>query len=143
MTVFILGFIADPIINMYFDPLNTITHAGRVEPIHLDDEPTWIEHMAKGVASLGLVGFAKFLFTLSPIQWFQYRSGAGYRSNVGGSGRDRLQQISWITLAIGIATVIWGIWKLVRAWARRTLVTAGERVMDVPGSAEDDDEDES
>lgn len=62
---------------------------------------------------------------------------------MGGHGRDRLQQISWITVMIGVVTASYAIWKLVRAWSRRTLESAGERVMDVPGSTdEDEDEDD-
>lgn len=142
-SVFLLGFVADPIINMYLDPVTTVaTAGGRADSLIWEDEPNgWFEHMIKGLASLGLVGFAKFFFTLSPFQWFQVRTGfGGGRSAVGGSGRDRLQQISWITLAIGIATVVYGIWKVVRAWSRRTLQNAGERVLDVPGADDDDDE---
>lgn len=35
-----------------------------------------------------------------------------------------------------------GVWKGVRAWSRRTLEKASERVMDVPGVDDDDEEDE-
>lgn len=143
--IFMLGFVADPIINMYLDPVDTIATAGgpRGSLLYEDEPSTWFEHMIKGLASLGLLGFAKFLFTLSPFQWFNIRTGrnmAGYR-NAGGTGRDRLQQISWITLVIGICTFLYAVWKGVRAWSRRTLESAGERVMDVPGSNEDDDDD--
>lgn len=143
-SVFLLGFVADPIINMYIDPYTTIATAGgpRDSLIWEDEPTTWFEHMLKGIASLGLVGFAKFLFTLSPFQWFNLRS-VGGRTSMGGNGRDRLQQISWITVMIGVVTASYAIWKLVRAWSRRTLESAGERVMDVPGSTdEDEDEDD-
>lgn len=139
-SVFLLGFVADPIINMYIDPYTAIaTGGGPRDSLIWEDEPTtWFEHMVKGIASLGLVGFAKFLFTLSPFQWFNMRVGG--RTSMGGNGRDRLQQISWITVMIGVITASYAIWKLVRAWSRRTLESAGERVMDVPGSKDDDDD---
>lgn len=144
-SIFILGFVADPIINMYLDPVTTITTAGGpTGSLIYEDEPsTWLEHMIKGLASLGLLGFAKFLFSLSPFQWFNVRTGSfmGGRSSIGGSGRDRLQQLSWITIMVGIITFLYAVWKGVRAWSRRTLETAGERVLDVPG-ADDDDDDE-
>jgi hypothetical protein len=35
---------------------------------------------------------------------------------------------------------LYAIWKGVRAWSRRTLEKAGERVMDVPGITDDDDD---
>lgn len=144
-SVFFLGFVADPIINVYLDPVNTISTAGGpTGSLFYEDEPTtWFEHFLKGLASLGLLGFAKFLFSLSPFQWFNVRTGGmmGGRSVVGGSGRDRLQQLSWITIMIGIGTFLYAVWKGVRAWSRRTLEQAGERVMDVPGAEDDDDED--
>lgn len=146
--MFALGFVADPIINMYLDPVSTIASAGGPSgSLFYEDEPaTWTEHFVKGLASLGLLGFAKFLLTLSPLNWFNMRgtgvmvgrSGGG----LGGTGRDRLQGLSWFAIAVGIATFLWAVWKGVRAWSRRMLEQAGERVMDVPGQAEDDDEDE-
>ncbi|GIZ40639.1 hypothetical protein CKM354_000396800 [Cercospora kikuchii] len=141
-SVFLLGFVADPIINLYIDPYTTIaTGGGPRDSVLFEDEPTtWFEHMLKGLASLGLVGFAKFLFTLSPFQWFNVRTSFG-RNTVGGNGRDRLQQISWITILIGIITASYAIYKLVRAWSRRTLESASERVMDVGGNDDEDDDD--
>ncbi|KAF2172877.1 hypothetical protein M409DRAFT_49392 [Zasmidium cellare ATCC 36951] len=144
-SIFILGFIADPIINMYLDPVSTIaTAGGPTGSLIYEDEPTtWLEHMIKGLASLGLLGFAKFLFSLSPFQ-FNVRTGGlmGSRSAVGGSGRDRLQQLSWVSIVVGLITVLYAVWKGVRAWSRRTLESAGERVLDVPGTADDDDDDD-
>lgn len=142
VSIFALGFVADPIINMYLDPVSTIaTAGGPTGSFIFEDEPaTWWEHMAKGVASLGLLGFAKFLLTLSPFQWFNIRTGGLGRTHVGGSGRDRLQQLSWITIMIGLGTFLYAVWKGVRAWSRKTLEQAGERVMDVPGAQEDDDD---
>jgi hypothetical protein len=34
------------------------------------------------------------------------------------------------------------VWKGVRAWSRRALAAASERVMDVPGAEADEDDDE-
>ncbi|KAI5369326.1 Putative Zinc finger, RING-CH-type, Zinc finger, RING/FYVE/PHD-type [Septoria linicola] len=143
LSVFLLGFVADPILNMYIDPYTTIaTGGGPRDSLLFEDEPgTWYEHMLKGVASLGLVGFAKYMFTLSPFHWFNIRGSVGGRS-VGGHGRDRLQQIGWMTVMIGVFTASYAIWKLVRAWSRRTLESASERVMDVGGNDNNDDEDD-
>lgn len=143
LSIFFLGFVADPIINMYLDPVNTIaTAGGPTGSLIYEDEPTtWAEHFAKGLASLGLLGFVKFFFSLSPFQWFNVRTGGLMgRSNVGGNGRERLQQLSWITIMIGLLTFLYAVWKGVRAYVRKTLEQAGERVMDVPGAADDDDE---
>lgn len=143
LTMFLLGFIADPIINLYLDPVYTITTLGGTSTTKIiDDEPSsWIEHFAKGLASLGLLGFAKFLFTLNPFNVFNIRVG-GFggvvRGGVGGSGRDRMNQIGWIAIVVGVLTFLYAVWKAVRAWSRRTLEAAGERVLDVNGDDKDD-----
>ncbi|MCJ1274746.1 hypothetical protein MMC21_002544 [Puttea exsequens] len=150
MALFLMGFVADPIINLYVDPYSFITTAPlsklgeRMEPILSDhDVPTWTEHFIKGLASLGLLGFVKVLFALSPWQWWNLRStgviGGGGRS--GNTGRDRLANISWVVVLIGIGTFLWAVYKGVRAWSRRTLEKAGERVMDVGGDDNDGEED--
>ncbi|KAI7121791.1 hypothetical protein KC352_g32847 [Hortaea werneckii] len=143
--MFILGFVADPIINLYLDPLSTIaTAGGPTGSLIYDDEPaTWTEHFVKGLASLGLLGFAKFLLTLSPWHWFNMRGTVvvNRSGGLGGTGRDRLQGLSWFAVILGIATFLWAVWKMVRAWSRRTLEQAGERVMDVPGQDNDDEDD--
>ena len=102
---FALGFIADPIINVYLDPYNTI--ATRQPLYDGDDDVTWIEHFVKGFAGIGLLGFAKFLLTLSPWQWFNMRSSGMMGGGRAGTGRDRLQQISWLAVLLGAMTVLW------------------------------------
>jgi hypothetical protein len=103
---------------------------------------TWTEHFAKGLASLGLVGFAKFTFTINPWQALRLGGGGGRGRVAGGTGRDRLRDIGWMTLVIGIVTILYAVWKGVRTWSRRTLESAGERVMDVPGGKDDDDDED-
>ncbi|PGH14758.1 hypothetical protein AJ80_05802 [Polytolypa hystricis UAMH7299] len=149
LAMFLLGFVADPIINLYVDPLETILSSADVwerdtdEP--LPDEPTattWTEHFIKGLASLGVLSFLKVLFALSPWQWWNLRSsgllGGGRRPAA--TGRDRTASISWIVVVIGILTFVYGVYKGVRAWSRRTLQMASDRVLDVP--LDDDDEEE-
>lgn len=145
LATFILGFIADPIINLYLDPVGTVIPLGDNphhfdHPIYEDDDPEgWSFHFLKGFASLGLLGFLKFFFA-SPIRFFRIGGGGLGGSGRGNTGRDRLANISWVVVVIGIATFIYGVWKAVRAWSRRTLEKAGERVMDVHGDDEDEDE---
>ncbi|KAI9879431.1 MAG: hypothetical protein M1830_008562 [Pleopsidium flavum] len=166
LAMFLLGFVADPIINLYLDPYTTISSTPlskigtKIDPILTDDdEASWAEHFLKGLASLGLLSFIKVLLALSPWQWWNLRSsgimaGSG---RAGGSGRERLASISWIVVLIGVGTFLWvsivsprkqqhlsscqGVYKGVRAWSRRTLEKAGERVVDVP--LDDDDPDET
>ncbi|KAI4215805.1 MAG: hypothetical protein LQ351_001793 [Letrouitia transgressa] len=153
-TVFLAGFAGDFIINLYLDPYFFIStrpwaeFGAKFEPIVLDDDapPSWTEHFLKGFASVGLLGFGRVLFALSPWQWWNLRgsgiisSGGGGRS--GNSGRDRMASINWIVVLIGVGTFLWAVYKGVRAWSRRTLEKAGEKVMDVPGDGDDDGEDE-
>ena len=117
LAMFLLGFVADPIINLYLDPYSTLssvplpTRSGKVEPLFPDDEPAgWIEHFIKGLASLGLLSFVKVLFAMSPWQWWNLRSSGlmgGSGRHAGGSGRDRLASISWIVVLIGVGTFLW------------------------------------
>jgi len=152
-TVFLLGFIADPIINLYLDPYETITSVPfpKLDDTlpHFEDEDTswldsWLEHYLKGLASLGLLGAVKALLAMSPWQWWNLRTsgiiGGGNRAGRGNTGRERLENISWSLVAIGVATFLWAVWKAVRAWCRRTLEKAGERIVDVQGDVDDEDE---
>lgn len=151
-TVFVLGFVADPIINLYLDPLGTLTTNPLARPIveihSLDDEEwTLADHILKGLASLGLLGFVKTLLAMGPWHWYNLRNsgiigGGGGRRGRGNTGRDRFKDISWSLVAIGVMTFLWAVWKGVRAWTRSTLEKAGERVADVQGEDDDDLEDD-
>ncbi|KAL1972679.1 hypothetical protein VTN31DRAFT_7093 [Thermomyces dupontii] len=145
LTVFLLGFIADPIINLYVDPIDTILGADFYEPdvmidVPLDDSEnkTWTEHFLKGLASLGILSFIKAIVAMSPWNFFNIR-GSGL---VGGrrTGRSRVASISWMVVLLGVMSFLWTVYKGVRHWARRTLESASDRVMDVP--LPDDDEEE-
>ncbi len=116
LTVFLLGFVADPIINLYLDPVTTLTtnplsSSQTFEPMLDDEEYTWAEHILKGIASLGLLGFIKVFFAMSPWQWFNLRNsgmiGGGVRNGRAANGRDRLESISWTLVIIGIGTFLW------------------------------------
>lgn len=119
--VFILGFIADPIINFTLDPYGTIlpgfffqvfpfgnplfydAPAPPVRPRHAPRERTgWIEHFTKGFAGLGLMSFLKFMLS-SPINFFFRQGGVGGRQ----TGRDRLNTITWVIIAVGVATFLY------------------------------------
>ncbi|KAF4265823.1 hypothetical protein LV164_003286 [Aspergillus fumigatus] len=145
-TVFLLGFIADPIINLYVDPVETIVYKEFWEPstasggLPTETGPSWVEHFVKGLASLGLLSFIKAMLALSPWQWWNLRS-SGVVSSGRTTGRSRAASISWIVILIGVGSFLWAVWKGVRTWSRKTLEKAGERVMDVP-LPDDDDEDE-
>ncbi|ODM14559.1 hypothetical protein SI65_10045 [Aspergillus cristatus] len=143
LTVFLLGFVADPIINLYVDPVDTIYHVEYWESsLGRDvrrDVPSysWIEHFAKGFTSLGVLSLIKTL--LGSLSWqIWVRSSTLNGRN---SSRNRAASISWIMIALGVLTFLAAVYKGVRSWSRRTLEKAGERVLDVP-LPDDDDEDE-
>lgn len=103
--IFVLGFVADPIINLYVDPwsfLSPWSSFTRSDYYYEDDESfTWYEHFAKGLASMGVLGFLKVLVA-SPLSYF--RMGGGGRGRT--TGRDRYEQISWIIILIGVGTFL-------------------------------------
>lgn len=109
-TVFICGFVADPIINLWLDPYDTITSlptsgtAGLLDSRH--EDTSWTEHFAKGLASLGLLGFVQVFFAVSPWHWWNIRSSLGGRRGRRGTGRDRLEDISWVVVIIGVITFL-------------------------------------
>lgn len=108
LTVFILGFIADPIINLYVDPVETIYYADYWDGNSLsgNKQATWFEHFMKGMASLGLLSFIQVLYGLSPWHWFNVRSSTIVRGRVN-TGRNRVSNLSWIVIVLGIGSFLW------------------------------------
>jgi len=102
VAVFVLGFIADPIINLYFDPWSFLSPWSRSDPYYyeVDERSSWSEHFAKGFASMGVLGFLKVLVA-SPLSYF--RLGGGRARN---TGRDRYEQVSWIIILVGVGTFL-------------------------------------
>jgi hypothetical protein len=103
--VFILGFVADPIINLYLDPWSFLSPwSGPSESDYAyyyeDESSTWYEHFAKGFASMGVLGFLKVLIA-SPLSYFRIGGGRGRTT-----GRDRYEQVSWIIILIGVGTFL-------------------------------------
>lgn len=45
-------------------------------------------------------------------------------------------------MLIGIVTFLYTVWRLVRSWSQRTLERAADRVVDVQGDDDGDEEDE-
>lgn len=144
--LFILGFVADPIINIWIDPAGAVVDVmkggldGFEEILEYipDDEPnTWFVHFSKGLLSLGLVGLVKVFLGLGPLHWWNFRGGGGRR----GRGRDRLENVSWVLVAVGVATFLGAVWKGVSAACARYLSQVSDDIIDVPGDdSEDEDE---
>jgi hypothetical protein len=109
--MFILGFIADPLINLYFDPYETIAHSDYWQHIDLnevEDPSGWVGHFTKGFMTLGLVGFFKTLLA-NPFNWWNLRPGGmmGGRVRTGNTGQERVVNVSWIAVAVGVCTVFY------------------------------------
>jgi len=147
ITVFVLGFIADPIINLWVDPFGSIADTlsdvihdvEALNPVEEDQEPdTWSFHFLKGFLSLGLLGVIKSFIAMSPWQWY-FRIGGGRRR---GTGRDRLESINWALVIVGIITFLGATWKLVSHLSAKALERASNRVVDIGEDTPDDDDEE-
>ncbi|KAM7208445.1 E3 ubiquitin-protein ligase MARCH9 [Naviculisporaceae sp. PSN 640] len=143
--VFLLGFIADPIINFCVDPWGSMFYTIFSDededyrdylPVLDEDTSSWGFHFMKGLASLGLLGFLKSVSLFSPWRWFSVRTGGGRRR----TGRDRVEDISWIVIIVGVMTVLAAIWKLVNHYTSVVLEKASNRVVDIQADDNDDDD---
>jgi hypothetical protein len=143
LCVFTLGFVADPILDLWVDPIGTIsdTVTNVITDVEAQRVPlpsertTWGEHFLKGFFSLGLVGFLKTGLALSPWHWLNLRGGL-MGSGRRGTGRQR---IDLLVVLIGVATFLTGIWKAVQAVSARVLKNVSDKVLDVGGDDDDDD----
>ncbi|KAK4098274.1 hypothetical protein N658DRAFT_499693 [Parathielavia hyrcaniae] len=148
VAIFCLGFVADPIINFWVDPFGTLAETlldldlDFEEPVLADSEPgSWSAHFVKGFLSLGLLGFLKTMFIMSPWNWFNVRFGTGGRRRHG-TGRNRMEQVNWALVAIGVITFMGATWKFVNHLMAKTLEAAHDRVVDVQEDRPDEDEEE-
>ncbi|KAK4678473.1 hypothetical protein QC764_307940 [Podospora pseudoanserina] len=148
ITVFILGFIADPIIRYGADPLGTIagTLLGEfdeefdipVQPLVEElESDNWYMHFVKGFLSLGLLGFIKSMLAISPFQIFNIRVGGGRRRRRGGT-----EGISWFVVVVGVVTFLAATWHAVSHFSAKFLEKLSDRVVDVQGTEPEDDEDD-
>lgn len=147
LVVFLLGFVADPIINIYMDPYDSIrgresiweeleiTSADADSPV-----PFWAQHFTKGLISMGLVGFLKTLF-LNPFQWINIRIGGTWSTsgNRAATGRDRAVNISWIAVIIGVCSAFVFFYRWMQAVVQRQLTKLGNNIVDTQLPGDDDD----
>lgn len=119
LVIFLLGFVADPILDLLLGSDVTVDlgdyqtftdNDGGVWQV-IDEsleESGWLQHLVKGFASLGLLGCAKLIWTMNPFSFFNIRHytnlGGG---GIGGSGRQRIQGISWYVVLVGIVMFLW------------------------------------
>ncbi|EFW98525.1 ring finger domain containing protein [Grosmannia clavigera kw1407] len=157
MAIFLLGFIADPLIDLWLDPANMIADtisdfgdpdtgddilgnlAGILHPHHGDDSDWsatgWAEHFLKGVFSLGIVGVIKTFLAVSPFTWWNIRGRVRRRA---GGGRARIEGFGWMFVLVGAFTFLGVAWKGINYLSGRVLERASEHVVDIHGDEADE-----
>ncbi|OAQ71033.1 Zinc finger, ring-CH-type [Pochonia chlamydosporia 170] len=150
VSLFILGFIADPILDLWFDPVGSIADTvssvvsdpDGLRPQIYEEPATWAEHFTKGFFSLGLIGAIKSFVAMGPWHWINFRAGGLFGSGRrGGTGRSRMDNFNLLFVIIGAFTFMMAVWKFVKAMSARILTNVSNKVMDV--GDDDDDEDEA
>lgn len=97
-SVFILGFVAGPIINIAINSQfywYQMPRGDYMNDPYLELDPSWTAHFLKGFAALGLLSLVKVLGIVTTI--FRIRA----------PGRDRLANITWLVLLIGALTFLY------------------------------------
>ncbi|KAK3946409.1 hypothetical protein QBC46DRAFT_335850 [Diplogelasinospora grovesii] len=141
LTVFILGFVADPIFSIAFEPVSVLSErmggsvmgTREVDP----EESTWYFHFVKGFISLGLLGAIKALFTM-PWRWL-IRVNGGVRRR----GADRFADINSGLVLVGVAMFMMTTWKVVERISITALANFSESIVEVGGDDLDEDDEDS
>ncbi|KAJ9603102.1 hypothetical protein H2200_012397 [Cladophialophora chaetospira] len=146
VVMFFLGFIADPILNLYADPYETIVgHEDVWQTVTVNDPrgglSGWGQHFTKGLVSMGLLSFVRTMI-LNPFQWWNLRNTGFVSSRVSGrstTGRDRAINVSWIAVAMGILSASYFFYKWVQTIIGKSLSRIGNNIVDtqLPGDDED------
>lgn len=147
LVMFLLGFIADPILNLYTDPYDTIMrHEDLWERVEVKQVKAvnsgWGQHFIKGLVSMGVLSFARSML-LNPFHWINLRNtgffGGGRVTGRSTTGRDRALNVSWIMIAFGIVTAFYLFYKWVQAIISRYLQHIGNNIVDTQLPGDDDD----
>lgn len=151
-SLFILGFIADPILDLWFDPVGSIADTvssvvmdpDAVRPTLYQEPTTWLEHFSKGFFSLGLIGALKSFIAMGPWHWINFRAGGLFGSGRrGGTGRNRMESFNLLFVAIGAFTFMMALWRFVKAMSARILTQVSNKVMDVGDDGDDEDQEQA
>jgi hypothetical protein len=117
LIVWALGFVSGPILSAYLDVS---------EDLELPVERGgWAEHFLRGLTSLGLLGFFKVIYIIGPGSWWNIRN-----SGVLG-GRERVNRISWLVVAFGVANFFVWLWRKVGAVVRERMDKMAGDVLEV------------
>ncbi|KAJ9634031.1 uncharacterized protein PV06_08514 [Exophiala oligosperma] len=146
VAMFLLGFVADPILNFYADPYETILGEEELwQEVAVNDfDETmsgWLLHFTKGFVSMGVMSFLRTMI-LNPFQWWSLRHNGFVSTRVAGratTGRDRAMNVSWIVIVMGIVSATWLFYQGVQTIIRRSLQHIGNNIVDTHLSGDDDD----
>ncbi|KIW14024.1 hypothetical protein PV08_06805 [Exophiala spinifera] len=146
VVMFLLGFVADPILNFYADPYETILGEEELwqEVVVNDFDETvsgWLLHFIKGFVSMGVMSFLRTII-LNPFQWWSLRHNGFVSTRAARrapTGRDRAMNISWIVIVMGILSATWMFYQGVQSIIRRSLQHIGNNIVDTQLPGDDDD----
>ncbi|KAL2210731.1 hypothetical protein CC79DRAFT_1319588 [Sarocladium strictum] len=146
--IFVLGWVADPILDLWFDPFGTISETVTSvvrdvearDPTYQAPPSTWDEQFLKGFLSLGIIGFFKTVFILTPWDWLNLR-GTGMLRGGRRGGRNRMDNTNYVMVIVGAITFLMAVWRVVKALSARVLKSMSDRVLDVGEDDEDDSAD--
>lgn len=105
LTVFLLGFVADPIIRFgSIGPLAMLADEfEELEDWIPDEQPnSWWWHFTRGFFAVGFVGILKTLVSLGPWHW-NYRFFGGARRR---RGRDALEDVNLALVVVGVGVFL-------------------------------------
>ncbi|EXJ69620.1 uncharacterized protein A1O5_07656 [Cladophialophora psammophila CBS 110553] len=144
--IFLLGFIADPILNLYTDPYETIVgHEDVWQAVDVNDSQRslsgWAQHFIKGMVSMGVLSFLRTMI-LNPFHWWNLRNTGLVTGRVSGrsaTGRDRAVNISWIVVAMGILSASYFFYQWVQTIIGKSLQRIGNNIVDTQLPGDDDD----
>lgn len=142
--MFVLGFVADPILHLYIDPYDALLGDQNMwEEVEVQTATgavsSWTQHLAKGFISMGLVGFLKTML-LNPWNWLNlrhYLGMAGTRTTA--TGRERVNNIGWVAVVIGIVSAFYFFYQWVQAVIQMSLKRFGHNIVDTQLPGDDDD----
>lgn len=146
VVMFLLGFIADPILNLYVDPYETVIgHEDLWQEVSVSDSKndlsSWAQHFVKGLVSMGVLSFVRTMI-LNPFQWWNLRNTGFVSSRASGraaTGRTRAVNISWIVVAMGILSASYLFYQSVQTIIGKSLQRIGNNIVDTQLPGDDDD----
>lgn len=143
IVMFLLGFIADPILNFYTDPYETIVgHEDVWREIDVNHSKNtlsgWSQHFVKGLVSMGVISFLRTAL-LNPFQWWNLRTTGFVSSRRLATGRDRAVNISWVVVVMGVLSASYLFYQWVETIIAKSLQRIGNNIVDTQLPGDDDD----